>query len=332
MTEKIIRNIMNAMSQSLDPEQLNKLQNVLTKELYDIDIAPKEMSLTTPIEQWQRILEDYFTTLKIEGRSENTIRAYKPTLVKFFLYAGKPITQMTASDIRLFLLTYDDRGASKAYMDNVRRVINTFFTWACDEGYTVNNPARKINKIQVPQTIRRPLSGAEREALNDACETVRDQALLATLYSTACRLGELISINRSDIDFVNRTIKVYGSKGKAERIVCINDTAYYYLQKYLAERTDDNPALFVTHKRPHRRVSKECVQRTLKNLGKKAGVENVHPHRFRRTMLTDMSNMSIPVQNISRYAGHKDVSTTMIYIATSDKQITADFEKYMANT
>ena len=217
-------------------------------------------------------------------------------------------------------------------MDTQRRILSAFFAWANTEGFISHNPARKIKKIQAPRIIRKPLTRAEREALTDACDNVRDKALLATLYSTACRVSELIGIDRDNVNLSERTIKVYGSKGKAERVVCINDTAYYYLSKYLAERKDDNPALFVTHKKPNRRISKECVQHTLKNIGKRAGVPNVHPHRFRRSMLTDMSAVSIPVQLISRYAGHKDVNTTMIYIATSEKQVTADFSRYMVNS
>lgn len=332
MTERIINNIILAMSRSLGSEQLKKLKNVLTRELYDVEITEKEQALTVPAENWQRILEEYFTTLRVEGRSESTIKAYKPTLVKFFLFVGRPLPEIRARDIRYFLLSYEDRGSSKAYIDNVRRVISAFFSWAHDEGYIRKNPSRKVKKIRAPEIIRKPLTGAEREALNDVCTNVRDQALLATLYSTACRVGELISIDRSDVDFTTRTIKVYGSKGKAERIVCINDTCYFYLKKYLNSRVDDDPALFVTNNCQHRRISKESVQAILRHLGERAGVPNVHPHRFRRSMLTDMSNVSIPIQNIMRYAGHKDVNTTMTYIAASEKVVNADFEHYMLNT
>lgn len=332
MTEKVIKNILLAMSRSLGAEQLNKLQNVLTRELYSVDIVEKEESLTLPMENWERILEDYFMTLKCEGRSDSTIKAYKPTLVKFFLYVGKPLRDISTKDIRYFLVSYEDRGSAQSYVDTVRRIISAFFSWAHAEGYIQSNPAKRVKKVCAPQIIRKPLTGAEREALNDVCTNVRDQAMLATLYSTACRVGELITLDISDVDFHNRTIKVFGTKGKAERIVCINDTCFYYLSKYLHERDDDNPALFVTQKNPHRRISKECVQRTLKNLGSAAGVQGVHPHRFRRTMLTDMSNVSIPVQNIMQYAGHKDVNTTMMYITASQKNMSADFAHYMINT
>lgn len=332
MTETIIRKITTAMGEDLTPEQLKRLENILTKELADFEITEKETALAIRPESWERILQEYFISMKIEGRSESTIKQYQRTLAKFFVYTGKPVAEITARDIRLFLFSYEEQGSSNSYLDSIRRQMSAFFKWANAEGFIQYNPSAKIKKIKSPEVIRKPLTRAEREALNEACETSRDQALLATLYSTACRVGEIITIDRKDVDFITRTIKVYGSKGKAERIVCVNDTAYFYLKKYLAERDDDNPALFVTQKNPHRRISKECVQRTLKNLGEKAGVPDVHPHRFRRTMLTDMSNVSIPVQHIMKYAGHKDVGTTMMYIASSQKTVNADFEHYMINT
>lgn len=332
MTDTIINNIVLAMVNTLKPEQLQRLKNVLCKELADVEIKEREQSLTVPTQSWERILEEYFATLIVEGRSENTIKAYKPQLVKFFLFVGKPLPEITAKDIRRFLLSYEDRGSSKAYMDNVRRIISAFFSFAHNEGYILTNPAKRVKRIRSPEVIRKPLTGAEREALNDAAKNERDRAILATLYSTACRVGELVSLNIDDVDFESRTIRVYGSKGKAERIVCINDSCYYHLKKYLASRADDNPALFVTHNRPHRRVTKSCIQYVLRGLGKDAGIQKVHPHRFRRSMLTDMSNVSIPVQNIMRYAGHKDMNTTMIYVAHSQKAVSADFEHFMLNT
>ena len=332
MTEKIISSVIVLMSEELNSNQLKKLQNVLTKVLADVEVQEKETSLTIPTENWERVLQEYFVSMKVEGRSDNTIKQYKRTLVKFFLHVGKPLRDINARDIRLFLYTFEERGGSKSYMDTIRRQLSAFFSWAQNEGFITVNPCKKVKKIQAPQVIRKPLTRAEREALTDACETVRDKALLATLYSTACRVSELVSINREDVNLTNRSIKVFGTKGKAERIVYINDTCFYYLEKYLSERDDNNPALFVTHKNPHKRISKECVQHTLKKLGDLAGVENVHPHRFRRTMLTDMSNVSIPIQNIMSYAGHKDMNTTMVYIATSQQAICTDFNHYMVNT
>lgn len=331
MKEKIIKAVIFAMAETLNGEQLKKLENVLTKTLQDVDCKETEKALTIPAENWQRILREYFISLKVEGRSETTIKQYQRTLCKFFIFVGKPLREITTHDIRLFLFGFEERGGSKSYMDTQRRVLSAFFTWAHDESFIRKNPCRKVKKIRTPQIIKKPFTRVEREALTDACETLRDKALLATLYSTACRVGELISLNRSDVNLTERTIKVYGSKGKAERTVCINDACYYYLTKYLSERTDDNDALFVTHKRPNRRISKECVQHTLKEIGKRAGVSNVHPHRFRRTMLTDMANVSIPVQHIMKYAGHKDMNTTMIYVNCTEQRVGEDFMHYMAN-
>ena len=181
----------------------------------------------------------------------------------------------------------------------------------------------------MPQKIRKPYSAEEREHLRCLARTERDLALMEVLYSTAGRIGEVLALNRSDIDFCNREVIVYGKKGKKERRVCLTEEAGYHLRKYLESRTDDNPALFVGTRAPHKRLTAKAVQAMLRKLGKLSGI-HAHPHKFRRTLLTDASARGMTLQELQAYAGHAKPETTMIYVTVRSDDVKASFRRLVA--
>lgn len=207
--------------------------------------------------------------------------------------------------------------------------LNSFFAWISDEGYISRNPMRRLKKIKVPRMIKKPFTQAEMEHLRCNAECQRDIAIMAFLYSTAARIGEVVRLNRKDINWANKEVIIYGEKGKKERRVYLTDDCAYHLHKYLLSRDDTNPALFVSNKRPHTRLGKQAIQSMLRTLGQKTEI-HAHPHKFRRTLLTDAGNRGIPLQEIQMYAGHQKPDTTMMYVTVSEENVRASFRRYIA--
>lgn len=214
-------------------------------------------------------------------------------------------------------------------MDTIRRYLSSFFAWISDEGYISRNPMRRLKKIKVPRMIKKPFTQAEMEHLRCNAECQRDIAIMAFLYSTAARIGEVVRLNRKDIDWGNKEVIIYGEKGKKERRVYLTDDCAYHLHKYLLSRDDTNPALFVSNKKPHTRLGKQAIQSMLRTLGQKTEI-HAHPHKFRRTLLTDAGNRGIPLQEIQMYAGHQKPDTTMMYVTVSEENVRASFRRYIA--
>lgn len=216
-----------------------------------------------------------------------------------------------------------------SYLDTIRRYLSSFFAWVSDEGYISRNPMRRLKKIKVPRMIKKPFTQAEMEHLRCNAECQRDIAIMAFLYSTAARIGEVVRLNRKYIDWGNKEVIIYGEKGKKERRVYLTDDCAYHLHKYLLSRDDTNPALFVSNKRPHTRLGKQAIQSMLRILGQKTEI-HAHPHKFRRTLLTDAGNRGIPLQEIQMYAGHQKPDTTMMYVTVSEENVRASFRRYIA--
>lgn len=330
MIAKLIDEVTSAMAPELSLEQLQHLSNILTIKLHGYQIVEECTKLTTSETQWQKVLRLYLATKQIENCSQGTIENYRRCIIMLMQALNKKLSDITTNDLRYYLAVYQEqRGIGLAYLETLRHYINAFFSWAQDEGYISFNPARRLNRVKVPKKIKHPYSSAEREILRCHAERERDLAIMEVLYSTAARIGEIIALNRDDIDFVKNQIVIYGQKGKAERVVYLTEPASHHLRLYLKSRTDNNPALFVTCKSPHKRLSKAAVQAMLRKLGSATGI-HAHPHRFRRTLLTDASARGIPLQELQRYAGHAKPDTTMIYVAVQQDNIQASFKRFIA--
>lgn len=196
--------------------------------------------------------------------------------------------------------------------------------------YIMENPAELLDPIKYDSKLKKPFKDEEREMLRCACKCERDWAILEFLYSTAARVSEVVSLNRTDIDFTEKQCVVRGKGGK-ERMLYLNATAIYHLKKYLEERKDDNPALFVSTKKPSERLSDKGIQAVLRRLGKVAGVANVHPHRYRRTALTNAANRGMPLQDVQIMAGHASPDTTMIYCTVDAVKVKAEHRMFLAS-
>lgn len=218
MVEKLIKNVIVAMQDSLNDEQLQKLENVLAINLHGLEVREECTQLVTSERHWEKILKMYIASKRLENCAESTLLAYKRCITLLFETINKKIYEITTNDLRYYLAVYQEqRHISLAYLETLRHYINSFFTWAADEGYINRNPSRRLKRVKVPQKLKKPYTAEEREQLKDLAKTERDVAIMELLYSTAGRIGEVVAINREDVDFVNREIIIYGQKGKKER-------------------------------------------------------------------------------------------------------------------
>lgn len=211
----------------------------------------------------------------------------------------------------------------------MRKTISSFFSWMSDEGHISYNHAKALKRIKYTKTVKKPFSIVEREKLKNACTIHRDLALVEFLYASGLRVSEATSIDINNIDFISREATVVG-KGSKERKFYLSEICIEYLKSYLNSRTDNNPSLFVSTKKPYNRLTKEGMESIVKRIGKKAGVENVHPHRFRRTLATDLVRKNVPIQDVAHILGHADLRTTQVYVSLDQESVKYNYNKAIA--
>lgn len=322
MNEQFVE-IINDMAEVLNTAQLKRLQEVLLKHL--AGGKPTKQKINNS-EFLQRFLE----AKKIEGCSERTIQYYRTTVNKLLSKVTQPIRKVTTEDMREYLVDYQKvNNCGKTTIDNVRRNISSFFSWLEEEDYILKSPMRRIHKIRSKKAVKKVITDEEIERLRDGCTCLRDVAMIDLLYSTGIRVGELVRLNVSDINFNERECVVFG-KGDKERRVYFDAKAKIHLQDYLNSRNDDNPALFVTLDRPFDRLKISGVEIRLRELGRSLNLEKIHPHKFRRTMATRAIDKGMPIEQVQKILGHSQIDTTMQYAIVNQNNVKAAHRKYIS--
>lgn len=326
MVEKLISKVL----QWMQGKELSELKGALYSVLSDYEISEKSTELQKIDKSWEEELGTFLVRKKVEGRSERTIELYSLHLRRMLQYLNKPVNEITESDLFLYISMYrEKRKVSGAYLDNIRLVFSSFFGWLNAKGYISKNPAAGLDPIKAEKRIKKPLSDTELEKLRRKCRLERDLALIECLYSTGVRVSELVDLNRQDINFDSMDVIVYG-KGAKERETYLTAASCMHLKEYLESRTDDNEALFVSLKAPHKRLTVSGVEEILRKLGRQTGIEKVHPHRFRRTMATNILNKGMPIEEVKEILGHVKLDTTMIYCQISRENVRHSHRKYMS--
>ncbi len=311
-------------------KEIGELKTVLYCVLSGYDISEKCAELQNIDESWKEELSAFLVRKRVEGRSNGTIGQYSLHLNRMLQYINKPVNEITESDLFMYISIYKkQRKVSSVYLDNIRLVFSSFFSWLNNKGYIAKNPAAGLDPIKAEKRIKKPLSDTELEILRRKCIIKRDIALVEFLYSTGVRASELVALNRQDIDFNNMDAVVYG-KGAKERETYLNAAACMHLKEYLNSRTDENEALFVSLKEPHNRLTVSGVEEILRKLGKATGIEKVHPHRFRRTMATNILNKGMPIEEVKEILGHAKLDTTLIYCQVNKENVKHHHRKYMS--
>lgn len=330
MKEKVITEIKQAMLSELDNAQMQFLSRVLEQVLWDKDIVAKAGAYTASVGNNTELLEMFLSAKRVEGCSEKTLRYYKATLCKFLNSTEKHVMHITTDDLRNYLSNHQQKSTcSKINIDNIRRILSSFFTWLEDENYILKNPVRRIHKIRTEKPVKETYSDEMLETMRDSCTQIRDLAMIDMLASTGIRVGELVRLNIADIDFENRECVVFG-KGNKERPVYFDARTKIHLKNYIDSRTDSNPALFVSLLKPHKRLEISGVEIRIRKIGKEAGIEKVHPHKFRRTLATKAIDKGMPVEQVQRLLGHSKIDTTMEYAMVSQNNVKISHRRYIA--
>ena len=326
MKEDLINNVLSHMQGVLDWRQMKVLKVTLQEQLSQVTITECDTPKGNDI---NILLDSFISAKKIEGCSDKSMHYYKRTIELFSESVALPITQITTMHIRDYLVQYQNQHlCSKVTIDNMRRILSSFFAWLEDEDYIVKSPVRRIHKVKTESYVKDTLSDEDLEKMRDSSSSLRDLAMLDLLISTGIRVGELVGINRSDLNFQERQCVVFG-KGNKERLVYFNARAKIHLEAYLRERTDDNPALFVSLHAPFERLQISGVERRIKLLGAKARIKGVHPHKFRRTMATMAIDKGMPIEQVQRLLGHVRIDTTLHYAMVNQTNVKLSHRKYL---
>lgn len=271
------------------------------------------------------LLQYFLNAKSIEGRSDKTIEHYRYVLTRLLTDTGVPFTKMTVYHIRGYFSRERERGISASTLGGNRSCYNSFFGWLSRENLIEQNPMINLTVIKQKKVIRKPYSEVHLRLLDDAAANIRDRAIMAVLFSTGCRISELCGANQNDVDWQNHRLTVRG-KGNKERTVYLNDVAENFLQRYLDERNDNKEPLFIN--RRHGRLQPGGVRNMLKRTAERCGVDNVHPHRFRRTLATHLIDKGMPIQEVAAILGHEKIDTTMRYVYIDERNVANNFHKY----
>ena len=329
MKEKMILEISNAMAEVLSVDQIAQLNGVLLKVISKYNISVDEENSHATEDTNENLLLSFLSAKQVEGCSVPTVRYYGNTIRQLFKTMPKRVTEYTTEDIRAYLAVFQQkRKASRVTVDNVRRIFSSFFAWLEEEDYIIKSPVRRIHKVKTGAQVREVLTDESLENLRDTCCNPRDLAIIDLLASTGMRVGEMVLLNRDDINFSERECIVFG-KGNKERIVYFDARAKLHLQEYLYNRHDDNPALFVSLKAPHNRINIGGIEHRLREIGKRLNIPKVHPHKFRRTLATMAIDKGMPIEQLQRLLGHQRIDTTLQYAMVKQSNVKLAHKKYI---
>ena len=329
MKETIIQTVLDGMRAVLTENQLDLLTDVTRKALSECEITPKATEEEQRNKENVELLGAFISSKKVEGCSDKTIHYYKSSIEKLIATVKKNVCDIATNDIRCYLADQQEqRGLSKVTIDNLRRIYSSFFSWLEDEDYITKSPVRRIHKVRTDALVKEVLTDENIEVLRDSCHELRDIAIIDLLLSTGMRVGELVKINRDDIDFQERQCVVFG-KGNKEREVYFNARTKIHLKKYLEQRTDTNPALFVSLHEPHTRLTISGVEVRLRQLGKRVNLNKVHPHKFRRTLATMAIDKGMPIEQVQKMLGHVKIDTTLHYAMVNQTNVKIAHRKFL---
>ena len=325
MKEQLIAEIQRQMLPYLNNEQQMILRSVLEKMLQNVTVG--EGTIDHPHDQ--NAVEAFITAKRIEGCSEKTLNYYQKTIQAMLSSIGRDANQVTTEDLRKYLTEYQvQRKSSKVTIDNIQRILSSFFSWLEDEDFILKSPVRRIHKVKTAKVVKDTYTDEALELMRDSCKNARDLAIIDLLASSGMRVGEMVTLNRDDIDFNERECVVIG-KGNKERLVYFDARTKIHLQNYLNRRTDSNPALFVALKSPHERLKIGGVETLLRELGRRLNLPKVHPHKFRRTLATSAIDKGMPIEQVQQLLGHQKIDTTMHYAMVKQQNVKLAHRKYI---
>ena len=332
MKTEVISNITKDMEDSLTDYQLNKLKEslIINFEGVELIIKTDELKHQEELDENKNMIDSFISSKQVEGCSERTIKYYKEIIEKFVNGFDKSIKQISTNEIRNYLSNYKENSScGSTTIDNIRRVLSSFFSGLEDEDYIIKSPVRRIHKIKTAVVVKEVLTDENLERLRDECENIRDLSLIELLISTGMRVGELVNLNINSLNFEDRSCIVLG-KGNKEREVYFDAKTKLHLKEYISKRNDSNDALFVSMREPHPRLSISGIELIIRTLGINSNISKVHPHKFRRTLATMAIDKGMPVEQVQKLLGHVKIETTMNYALVNQSNVKISHRRYIA--
>lgn len=332
MYEQFKNQVLVLLSEHFATNDIDVIAKNLDIAAHDYDITKKETSIVVYNSELPKLVKTYLVCKKLEGLSDQTLYNYGNYLRIFFLETQKSPEQITANDVRVFLYRYQEkRKVSNRTLDKYREYVSHFYQWACDEEYLDKNPTKSLKPIKYEIKPRQALSQIELEYIRRSCETLKEKSIIETLYSTGCRVSELAGLKKSDIDWNDKSVHLFG-KGNKHRTSFLNAKAEVALKDYLDSRTDNNESLFVSDRKPYNPIKKDAIEKIVRNISRRSSNnvgKHITPHILRHTTATNAMRNGMPVEDISKLLGHSKIDTTMIYAKTSLANVQAGHKKYI---
>ena len=331
MKRELIDIFKSEMLNYLDAQQMDRLDKVLEHVLWDVTFSKENKKPVQSMHSNDELLSGFIEAKQLEGCSPRTLKYYRCTINNLLLSGiNKSIAAITTEDVRKYLTDYQKiNDCSKSNLDNIRRILSSFFMWLENENYILKSPVRRIHKIRTTKPVKETIADESMEIMRDNVAHPRDLAIIDMLASTGIRAGELCRLNIADVNFESQECVVLG-KGDKERIVYFDARTKVHLQNYLNDRDDCNPALFVSLLKPHKRLQISGVELRLRELGKELNIDKVHPHKFRRTLATKAIDKGMPIEQVQTLLGHSQINTTMEYAIVNQTNVKNSHKKYIA--
>lgn len=327
--EKFVDELSARLITKFSREDVIVIKEIIYSILKDYDIVPKTYELMTMDYVNPRELKIYLVSRQIDGLSDKTLDNYRKELQKMLGFINKAVKDIKTEDIRLYLYDLKSRGTvSDSTLNTRRSYISAFFTWLNNNNYLDNNPTASISPVKFEKKIKKALTDIEMEKLRIACKNNYERAVLEVLYSTACRVSELVNIKFEDIDLERKEVLIEKGKGNKSRITYLNARAIIAIHEYVKNRDYPTIYLFEASRRPHERLSERSIELVCNSLQKRSGIR-IHPHKVRRTTATNLWKKGMPLEEIRKLLGHEDLSTTLIYTAVDNDTVKSDHQKYM---
>lgn len=312
------------MSTALAQVREDQRDSIRTQNYRNLEALEKKEFRETQIE----LLKEFLMTKKIEGCTITTIKDYHDRILKLIDWTTKDVRELTAKDLRDYLYEYQELNKVKqGTLDTMRLILSSFYQFLENEEYITKNPVRKIHKIRSEDIVRPAFTDEELELIRKDAKCIRDLAIIDLLYSSGIRISECVSLNIRDVNFNDREFIVYGKGGK-ERICYFNARTKIEIIDYLQTREDREPALFVSKHYPHNRLKRGGVRHMLKDIETRTGIPDIHPHRFRRTLATNLLDKGMTLEQVQRILGHKKIETTLIYANINQTMTKINHQKY----
>lgn len=324
--EKLLKEL-EVLIQTIDVSNTFLISNSIIKTLANYEIIERTTEIIPVDNINEKLLKRYAACLSIDGKSEKTIYQYVRICKKLLEVVDKPFTEIGTYDIRYYLALEKERDISNISLENCRAYLSTFFQWMTDEELITNNPVLKIKTIKSPEEIKLPFSDVEIDALRGACITKKERAIVELLLSSGVRVSELANMKIQDIDFQALKVKVVEGKGGKGRMTYTTPVSAKHVKDYLQDRKEDGDYIF--YNKDHEPLKPGGIRYILNMLAQRANVQNVHPHRFRRTFATNLAKRGMDIQDIQQLLGHKSLQTTLTYVCTDEQKVESSYRKYI---